>query len=64
MTWRTLSIFVEEGLDITVNLHGKFAQWELESILMRALEKISQDGIQLNEEEVPTSDEDGKETPD
>jgi len=64
MGWRTLSIFIDEGNDIIVNLHGKFAQWELEAILMRALEKVSQGNPHLDEKEVQTGDEDGKETPD
>ena len=65
MGWRTLTIFIEDGRDIEVTPHGQFAQWELEAILMRALEKVSQEDIKLDiEEEVPTSDEDGQETSD
>lgn len=62
MGWRTLTIFVEEGRDIEVTPHGVFAQWELESILMRALEKVSRNDIKLDIEEVQTGDEDGSET--
>jgi len=40
--WRTLTIFVDTGKDINIVLHGEFSQWELEAILIRSLEKISE----------------------
>jgi len=57
MDFRTITIFVENGHDITVDLHGKFAQWEIESIIMRFLEKIHDEEIEFNTEEVEAKDE-------
>ena len=64
MDFRTITIFIESGQDIGVDLHGKFALWELESILMRAMEKVHESEINLDTEEVTTTDEDGQESSD
>jgi len=65
MSFRTLTIFVEEGHDIILDLHGQFARWELESILVRTMEKVQESDIDIDiTEEVISQDEDGKEIPD
>jgi len=60
--WRTITIFIETGKDVNVHYHGNFANWEIESILMRALEKNHEDqfGSTTELKEIIDGSEDGE----
>lgn len=51
MNWRTISIFVEPGKDISVVTSGEFSKWEMEAIVMRVLEKIQDEEIHTTHDE-------------